>query len=264
MKYCLVILLIFSSSVFSGGEEKEKPDGTGIGGGGFKTQSSPTRSPSSIETSDETESDDLITILDGELDDDIETINVSNTSYNEIIEQTQEFAKKCKGENHKGGIYSQSYTVKEDKACLRLTCAKSIEAHEDKDTTEAKICFKNDVYKKVKSLKAAKALCKDDDYKGQKIVWDKKKNCAKVHCKLNISKEAGKEVISKLEDNKLKTPLVLKYCKADSEDEKNKRSTASNNKPHVNEMSPYMQKPKPTMILKGKDSHKGRWNTSNQ
>lgn len=255
--------MLFSSIAFGGGEEKEKPDGTGIGGGGFKTQSAPTRSPSSIETSDENESDDLISILDVELDE-IETINVSNTSYNEIIEETEQFAKKCKGDNHKGGIHSQSYSVSGDKACLKLTCAKSLEAHEDKKTVEAKICFKNDVYKKVKSIKAAKALCKDEDYKGQKIVWNEDKSCAKVHCKLNISKEAGKEIISKLEDNKLRTPLVLKYCKADSDDEENERSTASNNKPHVNKMSPYMQKPRPTMLLKGKDSHKGRWNTSDQ
>lgn len=258
-------MLISTLSLAQGNKPSNDDDGFGGAGGGALRWQKGARAPSSIETSDETESDDLITILDGELDDDIETINVSNTSYNEIIEETEGFAKKCKGENHKGGIYSQSYSVNGEKACLKLTCAKSIEAHEDKDTIEAKICFKNDVYKKVKSLKAAKALCEeDDDYKGQKIVWDENKSCAKVHCKLNISKEAGKEVISKLEDNKLKTPLVLKYCKADSEDEENKRSTASNNKPHVNKMSPYMQKPKPTMILKGKDSHKGRWNTSNQ
>lgn len=212
MRIVLYTLLIFSSLSLNAGEEKEKPDGTGIGGGGFRTSESNHRRPNSIE--------------------------LSNTSYQSQIKNGNSYAKACKGKTKSSGIYSQEYSYHKNQACLKLSCAENLSKHElNEHHYTFNICFNNDVYKKINSFEEAQELCNSKTQKGYHVAWDKDQQCAKVHCKFNIEEEAGNKIISSLENNSLKSPLVMKYCKSN-------RSTASKKKLRINKRSPYLEKKK--------------------
>lgn len=212
MRIVLYTLLIFSSISLFAGEEKEKPDGTGIGGGGFRSLEKNHRKPNSIE--------------------------LSNTSYQSQIKEGKSYAKACKGKSASSGIYSQEYSYEGNKACLKLSCAENLSKHElNEHHYTFNICFHNDVYKKIDSFEEAQRNCNTDTLKGYQVVWDKEQQCAKVHCKFNIEDEAGRKIISSLETDDLKSPLVMKYCKSN-------RSTASKKKLKLNKQSPYLKKKK--------------------